>query len=121
MQSTITARFASTDEADRAIARLRRAIPYLQAKASGPISGQMSAVAPLAASIYYPWRLNMTYSDQGTMNTEFGSRVLLNSDLMGLPLYHDGETEVQLKLDAKDTERVRALLLNLGGRGIQVF
>lgn len=121
MQSTITARFVSADEADRAVARLRRTIPYIQAEASGPIRSQMPAAAPLAASIYYPWRMNMTFSDQSTRSTEFGSRILLNSDLMGLPRYHDGETEVQLQLDAKDTERARALLLNMGGSSIQVF
>ena len=63
----------------------------------------------------------MTFSDQGPRNTELGSRALLTSDLMGLPVYHDGETEVLLKLDAKDAERVRGLLLNLGGSGIRVL
>lgn len=121
MQSTITARFASADEADRAVARLRGAIPYIDAKTSGPIRGHMPPSVPLSASVYYPWRINMTVSDQGPRNTEFGSRVLLNSDLMGLPLYRDGETEVELKLDAKDAERARGLLLNLGGSGIRVF
>lgn len=121
MQSTITVHFASADEADRAVARLRSTIPYLQAKVSGPVRTQTPALAPESASIYYPWRMNMTFSDQGARNTEFGSRVLLSSDLMGLPLYHEAETEVQLKLDAKDAERARALLLNLGGSAIRVF
>ena len=120
MQCMITARFASADEADRAVARLHRTIPFLQAAAIRPIRGQAPAKAAFFASVYYPWRMNMTFSDQGPRNTEFGSRALLTSDLMGLPLYHDGETEVQLKLDVKDAERVQGLLFNLGGSGIRV-
>ncbi len=121
MQSTITAYFASADEADRAIAKLRSTIPFLQAKAAGPRRGLTPSTAPLTASVYYPWRMNMTFNNQGPGNTGFGSRALLTSDLMGLPLYQDGETEVQLKLDVKDTERARGLLLNLGGRSIKVY
>ena len=121
MQSTITVHFASADEADRAVARLRSTIPYVQARVLGPVRKQSPALAPESASIYYPWRMNMTFSDQGARNTEFGSRVLLSSDLMGLPLYHEAETEVQLQLDAKDIERARGLLLNLGGSGIRVI
>ena len=46
--------------------------------------------------------------------------ILCTSDLMGLPLYHDGETEVRLKTDPKDAERVRGLLLNMGGSNIRI-
>ncbi len=121
MQCMITARFASADEADRAVSRLHRTIPFIQATAIRPIRGQTPAQAAFSASVYYPWRMNMTFSDQGPRNTELGSRALLTSDLMGIPVYHDGETEVQLKLNAKDAERVRGLLLNLGGSGIRVL
>ncbi len=121
MQSTITVHFASADEADRAVSRLRSTIPYVQARVLGPTRNPAPALAPECASIYYPWRMNMTFSDQGARNTEFGSRVLLSSDLMGLPLYREAETEVQLQLDAKDIERARGLLLNLGGSSIRVF
>ena len=120
MQSTITARFDSADEADRAVARLRRAVPYLQAKVESSRRGSLPSQAPMTASVYYPWRINMTLNDQGPRNTELGSRVLYTSDLMGLPLYHDGETEVRLKTDPKDAERVRGLLLNMGGSNIRV-
>ena len=121
MQRTITARFPSADEADHAVARLRRTVPYLRAKVGGVGRGSLPGQAPFTASVYFPWRINMTVSDQGPRSTEMGSRVLYTSDLMGLPIYHDGETEVQLKADARDAERVRALLLNLGGRDIRIF
>ena len=120
MQTTITARFASADEADRAIAQLRTKIPYLQVKTDRAERSATPGQAPFSASVYFPWRIDMTLNDQGPRNTELGSRVLYTSDLMGLPLYHDGETEVLLKADARDAERVRALLLNLGGRQIRI-
>ena len=119
MQCTITARFDSADAADRAAARLRRAIPFLRAETGGPFRGDLPAEAPYAASVYFPWRINMTVNDRGSMSTELGSRALLTSDRMGLPLWHDGETELRLTLDPRDADRVRALLLNLGGRGIR--
>lgn len=124
MQSTITARFGSADEADRAVARLRRAVPGLQAsvdRVNRIGRGSLPAQAPMTASVYYPWRINMTVNDQGPRNTELGSRVLCTSDLMGLPLYRDGETEVRMITDAGDAERVRGLLLNLGGSNIRIY
>ncbi len=121
MQCTITARFGSADKADRAVARLRRAVPFLQAQTGGPVRSSLPAEAPFSASVYFPWRINMSLNDRGPMNTELGSRVLYTSDLMGLPFYHDGDTEVQLKVDAKDAERVRGLLLNYGGSEIRML
>ena len=120
MQTTISARFASADEADRAVSLLRRKVPYLQANLSSAERSAFPGQAPFSASVYFPWRINMTLNDQGPRNTGLGSRVLYTSDLMGLPLYHDGETEVLLKMDPQDAERVRALLLNLGGRQIRM-
>ena len=120
MQSTITAIFNSADEADRAAAKLRNTVPHLQAKIMRRPRGSLPSQAPLTASVYYPWRINMTLNDQGTGSTGFGSRVLYTSDLMGLPLYHDGDTEISVTADAGDAERVRGLLLNMGGRGIRI-
>ena len=94
MQSTVTARFSSVDEADRAVGRLRHMIPHLQAELSSPGYGQDPVQSPFSVSVYYPWRINMTFNDQGPRNTEFGSRAILTSDLMGLPMYSDGETEL---------------------------
>ena len=119
MQCTISACFTSPDEADRAIARLRRAVPFLRAEDRVPTGSSLPADAPFSASIYFPWRISMTVNDRGSMNTELGSRVLYTSDRLGLPIYHSGETEVHLMVDAQDAERVRALLVNLGGRSIR--
>ena len=119
MQSVISAYFDSADEADRAVARLRRTILYLQAKV---MSGEdRRQPAQYSASVYFPWRINMSVNERGAMNTELGSRALLTSDLMGLPVYPSGKTEVQLEVDAPDADRAHALLRNLGASGIRVL
>ncbi len=120
MQCLIAAHFSSVDEADRAVARLRGAIPYMKAEISGKKRTGLPGHAPLTASVYYPWRVNMTVQEEGSMAPELGSRVLYTSDLMGLPVYHDGDTELLLTLDAADLGRARALLVNLGAGNIRI-
>ena len=120
MQCKITAHFSSVDEADRAAARLRSAISYLKAEIRGPKRTSAPAHAAFSASVYYPWRINMTVKEDGSMSSALGSRVLYTSDLMGLPVYNDGETELQLTLDAADLERARAFLINLGAEHVRV-
>ena len=62
----------------------------------------------------------MTVKEDGSMSSALGSRVLYTSDLMGLPVYNDGDTELQLTLDAADLERARAFLINLGAEHVRV-
>ena len=119
MQPIISAFFDSADEADRAVARLRRTIPYLQAKVMG--GEDQRQPSQYSASLYFPWRIDMTANERGAMNTELGSRALLTSDLMGLPIYPSVKTEVQLKVDAPDADRAHALLRNLGASGIRIL
>jgi hypothetical protein len=121
MQSRITAHFSSVDEADRAAARLRAAIPYLRAEIRSRRRSGIPAHAPFSASAYYPWRINMTVNEGGSMASALGSRVLYTSDLMGLPIYHDGDTELLLTMDAADLDRAKALLINLGAGGIRIL
>ena len=121
MQCRITAHFSSVDEADRAAARLRGAIPYLKAEIRGHQRTSSPGHAPFSASVYYPWRINMTFREEGSMSSGLGSRVLYTSDLMGLPIYHDGDTELLLTVDAADLERTRAFLINLGAEHVRVL
>ena len=121
MQCRITAHFGSVDEADRAAARLRSAIPNLSVKRRGGKGKALPGQAPLSASIYYPWRINMTVNEEGNMATELGSRALFTSDLMGLPIYRDGDTELLASLDAGDLGRARAILVNQGGKGVRIL
>ena len=120
MRTTITAVFDTVDEAERAVSRLRHSIRDLRVETAGEERSALPADAPYTASVYYPWRISMAGNELNSMPKELGSRVLYTSDLMGLPLYHDGETEVRLKTDPKDAERVRGLLLNMGGSNIRV-
>ena len=120
MQCRITARFSSVDEADRAAARLRGAIPYLKAEIKCQKRTASPGHAPFSASVYFPWRMNMTLKEEGSMSSSLGSRVIYTSDFMGLPIYHDGDTELLLTVDAADLVRARALLINLGARHVHV-
>ena len=121
MQCIMKARFDSVDAADRAVSRIRSKVPHLEAKVLNKPRGSLPSEAPYSASMYFPWRINMSVNDRGPLNTELGSRALYTSDLMGLPLYHDGEAEVELKLDAQDVQRTRAMVRNMGGDQIRML
>ena len=120
MERTASVSFESADAADRAIAKLRRVLPGLRAEFPGRQRGAMPGEAPFTALANYPWRMNMQLNESATLAPELGSRVLYTSDLMGLPLYHDGETRVLLHMDNSELERARALSVNLGGRSFQL-
>ena len=62
----------------------------------------------------------MTLKEEGSMSSSLGSRVIYTSDLMGLPIYYDGDTELLLTVDTADLVRTRALLINLGARHVHV-
>lgn len=119
--NTIWATFGTVDEAERAISRLRRAVPELGAEVTGSRIGAAPADAPWTASVYYPWRVNMGSGELHSMPQELGSRVIFTSDLLGLPIYHDNETELRITIPAKEAERTRALLVNAGGYRIRML
>ena len=121
MQKIITAKFDTVDEAERAAARLKKSIGHLHMEPAGAGAGSTPADAPLTASVYYPWRLNMNMGELNATPQELGSRVIYTSDLMGLPAYRDEDTALRFRLDAGDVPRARAMLVNAGGRSIQIL
>ena len=120
MQTIISASFDSVDEADRAIARLKHSIRELKVEAVGDQPGSLPSEAPYTASVYYPWRVNQAGNELNAMPKELGSRVLYTSDVLGLPIYHDGSTTIQAALPAREAEHARAILVNAGGRQIRI-
>ena len=114
MSKRLTAAFDSVDEADRAMARLRSIISDYQVEMAGEPLGSTPADAPFAASLYYPYRLNLP--DNAIMGTPYSTvgRVLLTAEIMGLPLCRENPAEVELTLEDEDAERARALLVNQG-------
>ena len=116
METKIKACFDSVDDADLAVSRLQSRIPYMRAEII-----EEDAHIPFSASVYYPWRINMSANTPGLGPQEMGSRVLYTADRMGLPFGHKGKAEVLLTLDASESERARAILLNLGGSRIRIL
>ena len=114
MSKRLTAAFDSVDEADRAMAKLRNIISDYQVEMAGEPLGSTPADAPFSASLYYPYRLDLPAS--AVLGTPYstGGRVLLTSEIMGLPLFRENPAEVELTLEDEDAERARALLVNLG-------
>ncbi len=121
MQLTIKARFDSLDEADRAASRIRRAIPRCKAEVHEDHITESHGHMPFYATAYYPWRINMTVNESGTMAPALGSRVLYAADRPGLPYTSQKSAEIIVSLDPQDAERARAMLLNQGGREFQVL
>ena len=121
MQLTIKASFDSLDEADRAVSRLRRSIPRCKADVHVIRSGESQGNAPFHATAYYPWRINMTVNESGTMTPMLGSRVLYAADPSGPPYASQKSAEVIVSLDPQDAERARGMLLNQGGREFQIL
>lgn len=117
MQKKLTAVFDSADQADRAIARLRKSVPDYAVEIQGGRYGSLPGDSPYLTSLYYPRRpLNFPVNDLNAMPYELGGRVLLTSEIMGLPVYHDTPTEIQLTLEEADALRARAVLVNEGAQ-----
>ncbi len=114
MSKRLTAAFDSVDDADRAMAKLRSIIADYQVEMAGEPLGSTPADAPFTASLYYPYRINLP--SDAVMGTPYstGGRVLLTSEIMGLPLCRETPAEVELTLEDGDAERARALLVNQG-------
>ena len=115
MQKKLTAAFDSVDEAERAIARLRRIIEDYQVEMSGEPVGSLPADTPYAVSGYYPARADLTSEPALGTPSVNGRRILLTSEIMGTPV-GSRPTELQLILEESDAERARALLVNQGAQ-----
>lgn len=114
MSKRLTAAFDSVDDADRAMAKLRNIIADYQVETAGEPLGSTPADAPFSLSLYYPYHLD--FPANAVMGTPYstGGRVLLTSEIMGLPVCRDTPAEVELTLEDEDAERARALLVNQG-------
>ena len=120
MSKKLTAAFDSVDEADRALARLRRIIADYQVEMAGEPLGSTPADTPYLASLYYPYRLSVSSSDVLGTPYSTGGRVLLTSEIMGLPVFHDTPAEIELTLEDEDAARARALLVNQGAHRLRL-
>lgn len=120
MQTTITAVFDSVDAAELAISRLRRSIPGFQVETAGGAGSASPADAACTASIFYPYQpINLPTDYVNQYNYELGGRVLFTADILGIPLYHDGETELKIRVEEASAGRARSLLVNAGGRRVR--
>lgn len=121
MQQTITATFDSVDEADRAVSRLRQFVGSTVRETEEHPLGSLPADAPYMASVYYPYRpLNLPTNFLNGVPYEIGGRVLYTSDILGMKLYRDDPTELQLTLPGEQIGLARSLLRNAGGRDIRL-
>ncbi len=120
MQTTITAVFDSVDAAELAISRLRRSVSDFQVETRGGASGATPADAPYTASILYPYQpINLPTDYVNQYNYELGGRVLFTADILGVPIYHDGETELKIRVAEASADRARSLLVNAGGHRVR--
>lgn len=114
MSKKLTAAFDSVDDADRAMAKLRRIAADYEVEIAGEPLGSTPADSPFIASVYYPYRADSVENSVMGMPYSLGGRVLLTSEIMGLPICRDTPTEVELTLEDADAARARALLINQG-------
>jgi len=119
VQRQISATFDSIDEAERAISRLRRSVAAYTVSTEGEYSGSLPAEAPFTANLYFPYHpVNYTVNELNTLPYEIGGRVLLTSDIMGLPIYRQSPTDIQITLPDSQAQRARAILVNAGAHHI---
>lgn len=121
MDVQIKASFGSVDLAERAISRLRSRLQDLKVQISGSYTGSHPADAPYTAAIYYPYQpINLPANTLNEADYELGGRVLFTADILGLPIYRDGEVTLTVTLDERQAGQARALLVNAGGREVQI-
>ena len=117
--TTIEASFASVDEAELAIARLRRSIPGVVTDYTGP-GGSLPGDAPFRASVLFPGEpVGLPQGGLGQGRSPLGSRVLFTGDILGLPVYHQGGADLRIHVTDEEAERTGALLINAGAHGVK--
>ena len=117
--TTIQASFDQADLAELAISRLRRAIPGIALDYSGPRAG-LPRDAPFRASVLYPGgAAGLPHTGMGQGRHPLGSRVLFTGEILGLPVYRTGGADLRICVSDEEAERVGALLVNAGGRGVK--
>jgi hypothetical protein len=115
--NTISVNFDSLDEAELAISRLRRSNLSFRVKVRDELkNGSTPADAPMIANILYPFQpVNMMTTPVNMYNHQLGNRVMLTSDVMGLPIYNGGETQVNITVSDEKVSKVRSIMVNSGG------
>ena len=120
MRKKLTAAFDSVDDAERAISRLRQIIDDYQVEMSGEPVGSLPADAPFSLNGYYPNRADNGANGVMGMPYVTGGRILLTSEIMGVPVCRSRPTELHLTLEETAAERARALLVNHGAHGTKL-
>lgn len=119
LMTTIEASFASVDEAELAIARLRRSIPGFTMDYAGP-RDRLPGDAPYRASVLYPAEpVTLPQGGLGQGRSPLGSRVLFTGDILGLPIYRRGRADLRIQVADEAAERTGALLINAGAHGVK--
>jgi hypothetical protein len=115
--NTISVSFDSLDEAELAISRLRRSDVNFRVKVRDElVNSSRPSAAPMIANILYPFQpVNMMTTPANMDNYQLGNRVMLTSDIMGLPIYKGGETQVNVTVSDDKASKVRSILVNSGG------
>lgn len=121
MNDNMTVLFNTLDEAERAISRLRRSGIDFRVRVRDDLrEGSTPAASQLIANVYYPYNpVNQTLSVPPYMYdnnpNSLGSRVMYTSDILGLPVYGGGSTEIHVSVNSEKTDIVRSILTNSGG------
>ena len=117
--TTIEASFASVDEAELAISRLRRSIPGISMDYSCP-KDRFPANAPFRANILFPGEpVQLPQGGLGQGRTPLGSRALFTGDILGIPVYREGRADLRIHVADEEAERTGALLINAGAHGVK--
>ena len=118
MNDNMTVIFDTLDSAEIAISRLRKSGIDFRVRVRDDLrEGSTPASAPLVANLYFPFQPvnNVLNSPVYMYDNSLGSRVMYTSDILGLPIYGGGETEVHISVSNEKTDIVRSILVNSGG------
>jgi hypothetical protein len=119
MNESMTVLFDTLDEAERAVSRLRRSGLDFRVRIRDDMrEGSGPAASRLTASVYYPYHhVNQMFNVPPFMyDQSLGGRVVYTSDILGLPIYGGGKTEVRVSVEGDRADLVRSILVNSGGR-----
>ena len=118
---TIKASFDSVDSAERAVHRLKRNIPDFSVDYDVH-AGSTPASAPYKAMVLYPSQaVNGPIYDLNQGVGELGSRVLLTSDIIGVPIYKGGQAEIEVRVNDTEESEARGMLRNSGAYDMICF
>ncbi len=117
MNESMAVLFDTLDEAEIAVSRLRRTGLEFRVRVRDEAKkGPAPAASPMIANAYYPYQpANMMTTPVNLYNTELGGRVMLTSEILGLPVYRAGPAELHVSVASEKADIVRSILVNSGG------